>query len=69
LCSINVHGGTLSPKPQTRRSVTVEDSFENINNVINELEEDDPPAEAQTSQPDDVAIQQAIILKESSYTH
>jgi hypothetical protein len=58
-----------SPSNLRKMSVTVEDSIETITDIINELEEDEPPAQTQSTQSEENAVQQALQLKPSSYTH
>jgi hypothetical protein len=55
--------------PSSPKRVTVEDSIETITDIISEFEEDELPVQTQPSQEDEVAIQQAIQTKASSYTH
>jgi hypothetical protein len=55
--------------PSTPKRISVEDSIETITDIINDLEEDDPPVQTQSTQSEDIALQQAIQTKPSSYTH
>lgn len=58
-----------SPKRTPSKCITVEDSIETITDIISELEEDDPPVQTQPTQQEDTAVQQAIQLQASSYSH
>lgn len=58
-----------SQKSPTTKAITVEDSLETITDIINELEEDDPPVQTQLTQSNESAVQQAVQLQTSSYTH
>jgi hypothetical protein len=57
-----------SPSTSPKR-VTVEDSLDTITDIINELDEDDPPVQTKQCQSEETALQQAIQTKPSSYSH
>jgi hypothetical protein len=60
------HSSPPSPKKTT---ITIEDSIETIFDMVNEIEEDDPPTQPQLTQDNDIALQQISQTKPSSYTH